>query len=62
MAGVASDDRQIQLDNRILRPINGLRYTRQPSCIFRANTAMLKNIILPKLGAKKVDTIGRRRR
>src|SRR6267142_3404084 len=36
MAGVASNDRQIQLQHRILRPINGLRYTRQPSCIIRA--------------------------
>jgi hypothetical protein len=33
MAGVASDHRQIQFSNRILRPINRLRYTRQPSCI-----------------------------
>jgi len=33
MAGIASDDRQISFSNRSLRLINGLRYTRQPSCI-----------------------------
>ena len=26
------------VDNRILRPINGLRYTRQLSCLIRANS------------------------
>src|SRR6478672_8436474 len=36
MAGVASDDRQIQLHNRILRSINGLSYTRQLWRIGRA--------------------------
>jgi hypothetical protein len=36
MAGVASDDRQIQLRQPNLTPINGLRYTRQLSCIIRA--------------------------
>ena len=33
MAGVASDDWQIQPGNRILRSINGLSYTRQLWCI-----------------------------
>ena len=31
---------RFSFDNRILRPINGLRYTRQPSCIFRASSRL----------------------
>ena len=29
---------RFSFDNRILRPINGLRYARQPSCIVRARS------------------------
>jgi hypothetical protein len=31
---------RFSFDNRILRPINGLRYTRQPSYIFRVSTTL----------------------
>src|ERR1700756_3821887 len=40
MAGVASDDGRFSFSSRILRPINRLRYTRQPSCIDRASIGM----------------------
>lgn len=37
LAGVASEIGRFNLSNRILRSINGLGYTRQPSCIDRPN-------------------------
>ncbi len=38
MAGVASENGKIGFGNQLLRPFKGLRYTRQPRCIFQART------------------------
>jgi hypothetical protein len=38
---------RFSLDNRILRSINGLRYTRQPCCIIRASTAFASPLLYP---------------
>jgi hypothetical protein len=44
MAGIASADRQIQLQQPNLSSINGLGYTRQPSCIDRASNRKFKKL------------------